>query len=176
MTRKEQMLRKNKKNQIVIDNIVTPPIVQEIQTQPIYEYEGIVTDSIKQVYPNAKVINMTAVIQASYNFNTNAKQLLEYTKDDNNFIVVYNFNTNQLNKFHSMYMTLKRVPLTAIHPVLNHIAVVLVRGETVTQILKSELINSNSIIRLLKTILKPVIKECSICYKEFDLGEKRLSA
>ena len=49
--------------------------------------ENYVLSNIKFQYPNVNVINMTLAIQSFSNVISNAKKLIEYTKDDNNIIM-----------------------------------------------------------------------------------------
>ena len=72
----------------------------------VSEHDKFVSSNIKFVYPNANVINMTDVIHSYENVISNAKKLIEFTKDDNNIIIVYNSNTLNFTKFYSCYMSL----------------------------------------------------------------------
>ena len=141
----------------------------------VSEHEEFVSSNIKFVYPNANVINMTSVIHSYENVISNVKKLNEFTKDDNNIIIVFNINTHNFTKFHSCYMRLKKVS-TATWPQINdNIAVMLIRSNGVILCPKPELGNSDVINNALKSYLKPRVKECLICCHEFDFNEKRVS-
>ena len=58
----------------------------------VCEHDEFVSSNINYVYPNANVINMTSAIYSYENVIRNVKQLDEYTKDDNNTIIVFNIN------------------------------------------------------------------------------------
>ena len=48
----------------------------------VSEHEDFVSSNIKYVYPNVNIINMTATTYSS-------EKLSEFTKDDNNIIIVF---------------------------------------------------------------------------------------
>ena len=141
----------------------------------VSEHEEFVSSNIKFVYPNANVINMTSVIHSYENVISNVETLNEFTKDDNNIIIVFNINTHNFTKFHSCYMRLKKVSTVTWPKINDDVAVMLIRSSGVILYPKPELGNSDAINNTLKYLLKPRVKECLICCHEFDFNEKRVS-
>ena len=94
-------------------------------------HEEYVSSNIKFVYPNANVINMTSAIHSYENVISNAKKLIEFTKDDNNIIMAYNINTLNFTKFYSCYMSLKNVPVHTWPKIDDDCIVMLVRSSGV---------------------------------------------
>ena len=141
----------------------------------VSEHEEFVSSNIKFVYPNANVINMTSVIHSYENVISNVKKLNEFTKDDNNIIIVFNINTHNFTKFYSCYMSLKKVPVHTWSKIDDDIIVMLVRSNGVVLCPNPELGNSDVIKNALKSYLKPRVKNCLICFHEFIFNERRVS-
>ena len=141
----------------------------------VSEHEEFVSSNIKYVYPNANVINMTSVIHSSKNVLSNVENLNEFTKDDNNIIIVFNINTPNFTKFYYCYMEWKNVPTSLFPKVKDNIAFLIVRGSNVILYPTPELGNSDVITNTIKYNLKPRVEECLICFHEFVFGEKRVS-
>ena len=139
---------------------------------PIEEF---VSNNIKFVYPNANVINMTSAIYSYENVIRNVKQLDEYTKDDNNIIIVFNINIDFFTKFYSCYMSLKKVPVHTWSKINDDIIVMLVRSNDTVLAPKPELGDSDDLKNALKIHIKPRVKDCLICFHEFTFNEKRVS-
>ena len=141
----------------------------------VSEYEDFVSSNIKSVYPNANVINMTSVIHSYENVISNVKKLSEYTRDDNNIIIVYNINILHFTKFYSCYMSLKKEPVHTWSKIDDDIIVMLVRSNNVILAPKPEIGNSDVFKNVLKSYLKPRVNDCLICFHEFIFNERRVS-
>ena len=141
----------------------------------VSEYEDFVSSNIKSVYPNVNIINMTSDIELSENVCSNTKKLVEFTKDDNNIIAVYNINTINFTNFYSCYMTLTDMPSYTWPKINVDCVVMLVRSNGVILVPKPTAINSETFKDGLKSYLKPRIKECHICFHKFIFKEKKVS-
>ena len=132
-------------------------------------YKDLVFANIKLVYPNVNIINMTATTYSS-------KKLSEFTKDDNNIIMVFNINNQtEIKSVYSNYMIWKRVPIVFWEKDIGDIAFMIVRGSSVILYPTSKIGNSDILIEELKSILKPRVKECLICFHKFVFEERRVS-
>ena len=118
---------------------------------------------------------MTLAIQSFSNVISNAKKLIDYTKDDNNIIMAYNINTLNFAKFYSCYMSLKNVPVHTWPKINENCLVMLVRSNGVILVPKPTADNSETFKDGLKSYLKPRIKECHICFHKFIFKEKKVS-
>ena len=87
MTKPTQQQRRDKKKQCKQTHNNSDNHVSHVS-----EHEEFVSSNIKYVYPNVNVINMTSAIHSYENVISNVKQLDEYTKYDNNIIIVFNIN------------------------------------------------------------------------------------
>ena len=141
----------------------------------VSEYEDFVSSNIKSVYPNVNIINMTSDIELSENVCSNTKKLVEFTKDDNNIIAVYNINTINFTNFCSYYMSSKKVQVHTWPNITDDVAIMLIRSNNVAFFSKAEICNSDSFNYVLKTYFKPCVKDCLICFHEFIFNEKRVS-
>ena len=137
-------------------------------------HEEFISINIKYVYPNVNVINMTPSIQSYTNVISNVKRLNEFTKDDNNIIIIFNINTQMLNTFYSNYMELNKIPMAVLEEVKDDIALMIIRGSTILLYPKDKL-DVDTIIQVLKRQFKPTVKECVICFHEFIFNEKRVT-
>jgi len=135
----------------------------------VSEHEEFVSSNIKSVYPNVNIINMTAKTYSS-------EKLSEFTKDDNNIIIVFNINNQtEIKSVYSNYMIWKRVPIVFWEKDIGDIAFMIVRGSSVILYPTSKIGNSDILIEELKSILKPRVKECLICFHKFVFEERRVS-
>ena len=135
----------------------------------VSEHEEFVSSNIKYVYPNVNIINMTATTYSS-------EKLSEFTKDDNNIIIVFNINNQtEIKSVYSNYMIWKRVPIVFWEKDIGDIAFMIVRGSSVILYPTSKIGNSDILIEGLKSQLKPRVKECLICFHKFVFEERRVS-
>ena len=141
----------------------------------VSEHEEFVSSNIKYVYPNVNIINMTSAIHSYDNVISNAKKLIDFIKDDNNIIIVYNINTLNFTKFRSYYMSSKKVPVHTWPNITDDVAIMLIRSNNVALFSKAEICNSDSFNNVLKSYFKPCVKDCLICFHEFIFNEKRVS-
>ena len=140
----------------------------------VSEHDEFVSSNIKFVYPNANVINMTDAIHSYENVISHAKKMIEFTKNDNNIIIVYNINTLNFTKFYSCYMSLTNASAHTCK-IDDNIIVMLVRSDGVVLASKAKIGNSDSFNDMLKSYLKPRVNDCLICFHEFIFAEKRVS-
>ena len=140
----------------------------------VSEHEEFVSSNIKFVYPNANVINMTSAILSYENAISHAKKMIEFTKNDNNIIIVYNINTFNFTKFYSCYISLTHLSAHTCK-IDDNIIVMLVRSNNVILAPKPEIGNSDVFKNVLKSYLKPRVNDCLICFHEFIFNERRVS-
>ena len=160
MTKLTQQQRRETKKQC------TPKIINSDNPE---SYNDLVFANIKLVYPNVNIINMTATTYSS-------EKLSEFTKDDNNIIIVFNINNQtEIKSVYSNYMIWKRVPIVFWEKDIGDIAFMIVRGSSVILYPTSKIGNSDILIEELKSILKPRVKECLICFHKFVFEERRVS-
>ena len=164
MTKPTQQQRRDKKKQ-----------THNNSESHVSEYEDFVSSNIKSVYPNVNIINMTSAIHSYDNVISNAKKLIDFIKDDNNIIIVYNINTLNFTKFRSYYMSSKKVPVHTWPNITDNVAIMLIRSNNVALFSKAEICNSDSFNNVLKSYFKPCVKDCLICFHEFIFNEKRVS-
>ena len=98
---------------------------------------------------------MTSVIHSCEKVICNAKKLIEFTRDDNNIIIIYNINTLNFTNFYSCYISLMHLSAPACK-IDDNFIVMLVRSNGVVLCPKPELGNSESLKNALKTYLKPI--------------------
>ena len=139
-----------------------------------HEHEQLVSNTIKYVYPDANVINMTTSIHSSDDILISVKKLNKFLQDNNNIIIIFNINTQIVNDFYSNYIQWKKAPTAICQEVKDNIALMIVRGSNVLLYPTSEL-NTDTMSQVLKSQLKPSVKECLICFHEFVFNEKRVT-
>ena len=141
----------------------------------VSEYEDFVSSNIKSVYPNANLINMTSAIHSCEKVICNVKKLIEFTRDDNNIIIIYNINTLHFTNFYSCYMTLKNVPVYVWSKINDDSIVLLFRSSGIILAPKPEICNSEEFKNSIKKQLKSHVKDCLICLHVFPFEEKRVT-
>ena len=72
-------------------------------------------------------------------------------------------------------MSLKKVPVHTWPKIDDNTIVMLVRSNSAVLAPKAEIGNSDSFNNVLKSYLKPRVKDCLICFHEFIFNEKRVS-
>ena len=140
-------------------------------------HEEFVSSNIKIVYPNVNIINMTDdVFYSTANVISNVEKLNEFTKEDNNIIIVFNINTLMFTNFYSRYMLWKKVPTAVLTTVkdTDNKAFMIVRGGHVI-LYPTSALDADTMSQILKSQLKLRVKECLICFHELVFNEKRVS-
>jgi hypothetical protein len=161
MTKQSQKQRRENKKDKINETI------QPVQTIVIKHDERLIS-KINEVYPSVDIIDMTEDVFT--NKKISVKKLDALAKDENKFIVVFNCGSKVLHSFLVSYLELKNVPTRVYLKITDEVAFLLVRSSSI-QVFSAD----DDITTCLKTIFKPSIKECLICFYEFIHEEKRVS-
>ena len=130
-------------------------------------YKDALFDNVKLIYPNINIITLTET-------NDLSNKIAEYTVDDNNIVFIFN-NNNQINikTVYSDFMILKEVPTNFWIKYIGHIAFMVIRSSAVMLCPASYIDKSNILIEELKSLFKPMTKDCLICFHKFYFEEQR---